>query len=225
MSLYAIKNLIDGRSFDRLTAAEVFDKVQSDLDYSHWALWEKGTLVWTKLNDNSNLLNLFTNFQQLVWEPPVFDEKTKQSLLQANSPTNPQQTTEEKRIKLLDNSSDDFVIVKENSAVSTKPESERRKSPRVKCRWRTIITNQRSAFLTYTRDLSVGGLQVDDPIPAHILSGPVEIYIIGPQKKESLLFNCTAISGQNEYYRFVFADETQKGHERLQSWLIDLQSM
>lgn len=97
-----------------------------------------------------------------------------------------------------------------------------RRYPRVKGRLRTIITNKSKAFMTFTKDISLGGIQVENPIPPDLFNTEIEVYLSDPTGKKSILFRCHPVGEQTNLNRFSFAKADEKNLQKLSQWLDDL---
>lgn len=102
------------------------------------------------------------------------------------------------------------------------PKRHNRRYPRIKGRLRTIITNKAKAFMTFTRDISLGGIQVENNIPQDILNSEIEVYISDPTGKKSILFRCHPVGDLKNPLRFSFAKADEKNLQKLSQWLDDL---
>lgn len=108
----------------------------------------------------------------------------------------------------------------------TAPKKEKkhtRRYPRIRGRLRTIITNKTKAFMTYTRDISLGGIQTENSIPQDILNAEIEVYISDPGGKKSILFRCHPVGDLNQPNRFSFSKADEKNLHKLDQWLRDLE--
>jgi PilZ domain len=97
-----------------------------------------------------------------------------------------------------------------------------RRYPRIKGKLRTIITNKSKAFMTFTKDISLGGIQIENAIPLDILNSEIEVYISDPSGKKSILFRCHPVGDRNQPNRFSFAKADEKNLQKLGQWLDDL---
>lgn len=115
----------------------------------------------------------------------------------------------------------------ETTAVSetTKAKKHNRRYPRIKGKLRTIITNKSKAFMTFTKDISLGGIHVENIIPQDILNSEIEVYLSDPTGKKSILFRCHPVGEMNNPCRFSFAKADEKNLQRLSQWLVDLEKI
>ncbi|MBL7556856.1 MAG: PilZ domain-containing protein [Bdellovibrionaceae bacterium] len=97
-----------------------------------------------------------------------------------------------------------------------------RRYPRINGRLRTIITNKAKAFMTFTKDISLGGIQVENNIPQDILNSEIEVYVSDPTGKKSILFRCHPVGDMKNPCRFSFAKADEKNLQKLSQWLDDL---
>jgi hypothetical protein len=97
-----------------------------------------------------------------------------------------------------------------------------RRYPRINGRLRTIITNKSKAFMTFTKDISLGGIQVENNIPQDILNSEIEVYLSDPTGKKSILFRCHPVGDMKNPCRFSFAKADEKNLQKLAQWIDDL---
>ncbi|MBL7545485.1 MAG: hypothetical protein JNL11_16825 [Bdellovibrionaceae bacterium] len=97
-----------------------------------------------------------------------------------------------------------------------------RRYPRIKGRLRTIITNKSKAFMTFTKDISLGGIYVENTIPQDILNSEIEVYLSDPTGKKSILFRCHPVGDMKNPCRFSFAKADERNLLKLSQWLDDL---
>lgn len=109
------------------------------------------------------------------------------------------------------------------NAAPKKEKKHTRRYPRIRGRLRTIITNKTKAFMTYTRDISLGGIQTENSIPQDILNAEIEVYISDPGGKKSILFRCHPVGDLNQPNRFSFSKADEKNLHKLDQWLRDLE--
>lgn len=98
-----------------------------------------------------------------------------------------------------------------------------RRYPRINGRLRTIITNKAKAFMTYTKDISLGGIQTENSIPKDLINTEIEVYISDPAGKKSILFRCHPVGDTHNPNRFSFAKADEKNLQKLAQWLEDLE--
>lgn len=100
-----------------------------------------------------------------------------------------------------------------------------RRYPRIKGRLRTIITNKSKAFMTFTKDISLGGIYVENLIPQDILNSEIEVYLSDPTGKKSILFRCLPVGDLKNPCRFSFAKADEKNIQKLSQWINDLEKI
>ncbi len=108
------------------------------------------------------------------------------------------------------------------AAGNGKTKKHNRRYPRIKGRLRTIITNKSKAFMTFTKDISLGGIYVENVIPHDILNTEIEVYLSDPTGKKSILFRCHPVGDMKNPCRFSFAKADEKNIQKLSQWLDDL---
>lgn len=94
----------------------------------------------------------------------------------------------------------------------------RRKHPRYKARYRCIIRSSTVSFRTFTVDISLGGVALEDSIPQELLGVECQIYISSSKTKSNLKFKIAMTSrGTAKYFSFEGANPATLSE--LQGWL------
>ncbi len=171
-------------------------------------------------------------------EPAAISLQTATSIaapVEQNKPSHdsqPVKKQEEPKIPTLPAMEDgDFEIIDFQAApapeaprpqVGIPTTDEKRKYPRIRCKLRTIITDQNQAFLTYTEDVSLGGVKLQHPLPPEVLKNKIEIYITAPSGRTSIVFRCMAFQDKAGFYRFEFTEDMTDYKTHLASWLDSL---
>lgn len=212
------------QSHEYLTFDGLVNVLRSDLNYNNWLIWKPELNSWAHLNEDSALVQKIINHQQNL-QTPVKPP--------APSPEESAPTPRYKIPNITQMEEGEFEIV-EFTEASHQPTNgevpphgiptseEKRKFPRIRGKLRTIITDQDKAFLTYTEDVSLGGVKLQHAIPLEIVRNKIEIYITAPSGKSSIVFRCKAIMDQSGFYRFEFSEDLKDYKSHLASWLDSL---
>lgn len=116
----------------------------------------------------------------------------------------------------------DFVIVSYEQPVianSNKEYSEQRRHARYDLRMKVIISNKEKTFLSYTVNVSMGGVMLEDKIPREYFNSETEIFISSPKKNEFVAFRCIPVGDDKEPKRFSFGQISQSGLNKFQDWI------
>lgn len=131
-----------------------------------------------------------------------------------------------REIKLQDS---DFVIVSYEQPVRAqtntqdkKDYAEQRKFPRHDVRLKVIISNKEKTFLSYTVNVSIGGVMLEDQIPRDYFNSETEIFISSPKKNEFVAFRCIPVGDDKEPKRFSFGQISQNSLGKFQDWIVKL---
>lgn len=149
--------------------------------------------------------------------PGVFDKTASTHI----DPVTPPPPVFQEAPKASDDSA--FTQAQEQHAQSQVGKKHIRRYPRINGRLRTIITNKAKAFMTYTKDISLGGIQTENSIPKDIINTEIEVYISDPAGKKSILFRCHPVGDLHNPNRFSFAKADEKNLQKLAQWLEDLE--
>ncbi len=128
---------------------------------------------------------------------------------------------------------DDFVIVSYEQPMSApkipgksqKQEdanaeySEQRKYARFDMRLKVIISNKEKTFLSYTKNVSIGGVMLEDKIPRDYFNAETEIFISSPKKNEFVAFRCVPVGDDKEPTRFSFGQISKASLDKFQDWI------
>jgi hypothetical protein len=168
----------------------------SPREQKQWLCWQTGYSGWLPLTEDEKLIPYLpvTSAQE---EPPPMPEKTA-----SVRPSEKRKVTAHEKAK-------------ENSA-------EQRRNPRVNTRLRAVLTNKKSSFISFTKNISLSGILLENEIPRHIFSGACEIYLTGPDLKESIKFQCVPVGSEDNPCRLQFSQVSDKYQTILENWLSDL---
>lgn len=127
---------------------------------------------------------------------------------------------------------DDFkIITYEDETVAATPaksagRENQRKSPRYDIRLKVIISNKEKTFLSYTKNVSIGGVALEDNIPAEYFAPDkdTEIFISSPKKNEFLAFRCTPVGDHSDPKNFSFGQISPESLQKFQLWIDKLKA-
>jgi hypothetical protein len=98
--------------------------------------------------------------------------------------------------------------------------SEKRKFKRADTRFRCIISSAAITFRTFTQNISLGGVALEDTIPNELLGNECTIYITSPNKRKNLKFNIKVTKRPGaKFFSFENADEAFMSE--LNQWIED----
>ena len=97
---------------------------------------------------------------------------------------------------------------------------EGRSSPRYDLRIKVILSNKEKTFLSYTQNISVTGVLLEDVIPVDFFQNEEsEIFVSSPKKNEFLAFRCKPVGDQSSPRRFTFGQITPEALTKFQDWI------
>ena len=95
-----------------------------------------------------------------------------------------------------------------------------RKNPRFDLRIKVILSNKEKTFLSYTQNISLTGVLLEDVIPVDFFQNDeTEIFISSPKKNEFLAFRCKPVGDQTSPRRFSFGEISQDALVKFQEWI------
>lgn len=238
-----------GAQQSKLTKTQFVQALRQGIPFTDWLCWTPGFASWKKLESCPDFLQWVKHNWTEKDEPPQVPEEYLLSkpaqeipvLVEAPThkpvippPPSPREDTITARVETIPD--DPTIIVDprgdggEGMTVefevlpNEKPSlfKDKRKHPRIKGRLRTILTNKAKAFITYSRDISLGGISVEHSIPKEILQGEVEVYISDPTGKRSVVFVCNPVESSTDANRFTFSKADEKQLTKLTTWLDEL---
>ncbi len=245
MDLYLFQ-ISTGTQHSKLSKTQFVQTLRQGVSFTDWLCWTPGFSSWKKLEACPDLLNWVKHNWTEKDEPPAIPSEyvlskpiQENQAVYANIPSGTAVIPEETVTARVEVNADDPTVVmtaetatSENISVEFEPPVanpkipnmivNKRKHPRVKGRLRTILTNKAKAFITYSKDISLGGISVEHNIPKEILQGEIEVYISDPSGRKSVVFRCNPIGSDSDASRFTFSKTDDKQLTKLTNWLDEL---
>ena len=110
-------------------------------------------------------------------------------------------------------------IEEQEPANESKDAAEKRAHPRYEIRLRVIIKSGRHTYLTFTKDVSLGGLNLVNNVPESIFNTEAEIYISAPDQKNKVMFLCQPVASPLGRSRLMFTQINEKKQTILAAWI------
>jgi hypothetical protein len=111
------------------------------------------------------------------------------------------------------------IQVPKVAKTSDKP-FEGRVSPRYDLRIKVILSNKEKTFLSYTQNISMTGVLLEDVIPVDFFQNEEsEIFVSSPKKNEFLAFRCKPVGDQSSPRRFTFGQISPEALTKFQDWI------
>ncbi len=188
--------LIMGLLFDEARAL-VSNLESTQLEY--WYAWKDEWPDWRSVNQVEGLTEMI--FRVVPVKPPPPPKGTEESSLQIEGQSFRQVEAGEQPL-----ASADFVL---------------RDKKRFKKRLQVTIVSGHNIFRTYTRDISVGGINVEESLPEW-LNGHFKVRIAKPGSKQQIELTCCLIEGQSIDERFRLAIlplQSGDDEKNLETWI------
>lgn len=96
---------------------------------------------------------------------------------------------------------------------------DRRKYPRFDIRYRVIVRNDNLTFRTFSRNISLGGVALEMPVPEALLGSECQIYVGNPRTGENIRFSGKLVANRNDSQFFVFLKSSPDSLTKLQKWV------
>lgn len=96
---------------------------------------------------------------------------------------------------------------------------EKRRFKRYTTKLKVIVSNKQKTFLSYSKNISEGGILLEDRIPKHMFNEESEVYISAPNRKEIIVFRCLPIGDDEHPNRLKFQQSQHEYIQKLKLWL------
>ncbi len=233
---------VDKNIYSNQLAQKVIDGKKSGSTEDDWVVWQPGWAAWQNLTENANLMLEIKTLQSIQEKmeltnaapPPLMDGfSSANTSLNSNlkstvtSTASSISSTDISSKKIPSNTSSTANLQHSSKLLSSeKPLSETtnknwtelRKHNRVEVRLRCIIRSHTLTFRTFTKDISLGGVALEDPIPADFTDKECNIYITAIHIKRNLKFNLKMTQRPGAKF-FSFESAEQPFKDELNSWL------
>lgn len=161
-----------------------------------WVVWCADWKNWKNLTDVVELMAEINtleqlNKQQLAIEPKLVSQPPPMATENQNHKTNSHETINW---------------------------DEKRQFKRIEARFRCIIKSSSLTFRTFTKDISLGGVALEDTIPNELLGNECSIYITSTNNKKNLKFKIKVIPRPGAKF-FSFESADQVFMTELNQWL------
>jgi hypothetical protein len=179
-------------------------------DLSDWLCWKAGYVEWVALFSEQRFAQDIKEMKRQRHLPP---------------PPPPLNIVPEAKVKARVSDPklrSDSVVNFEFKKQKAEPIHEKRKSERVTIKLRAVLTNRKNTFITFTKNISTTGILTENEIPAHFFTAKCEIYITGPQVKESIVIQCIPAGKDNNRRRLQFAEISDRNIKTLSKWIYNV---
>lgn len=96
---------------------------------------------------------------------------------------------------------------------------EKRRFKRYTAKLKVIVSNKQKTFLSYSKNVSEGGILLENRIPKHMFNEESEVYISAPNRKEIIVFRCLPIGDDEHPNRLKFQHSQHEYIQKLKLWL------
>lgn len=222
------------------TAVDRLDMFFWNFGCADWILAGK-ILTDEILDEKSFAIPKFPKSLDTHKESAAVDENTLDSHLDpktSQSPVGkPEGKSESKSTIKIDSKNDGFRVIEwaappptsskgDNKTHTPKPlpESARdfahqRRFKRYVVRLKVIISNKQKTFLSYSRNISEGGILLEDRIPKYMFNEKSEVFISSPSRREIIAFRCLPLGDEENPNRLIFQQSQREHLDKLKLWL------
>ncbi len=195
----------------RMLSGLLFDEARaliSNLDAAqleNWFAWKDEWPDWRPVNQIEGITEMIYRVMPVM--PPPAPKGTEETSLQAEAP--------------ISQSSFRQITAEISDALAVATEFVVRDKKRFKKRMQVTIISGTKVFRTYTRDISVGGMNIEECLPDWV-NGNFKVRIAKPNSKQQIELMCCLIKGQavDERYRLAILPLQSVDDERnLELWI------
>lgn len=202
---------VEKNLYPNQVAQRIIESFRDGYDESDWVVWLPGWPAWAPLTENTELMHEISLLKELANQPPP----------PMTLPVHPPPPIN--RINNKNEFINETLQLEKNKKIvpiKTTFESliEKRKHHRISARYRCIIRSTTLTFRTFTKDISLGGVALEDEIPMDLIGTHCMIYISSSKINKNLRFKIILTSRSITKY-FTFKDADQKLLEELKVWL------
>ena len=109
------------------------------------------------------------------------------------------------------------------SAVTLEKPVERRTQPRFRLEFRVILVCGTKSFRTHTSNISLGGMQVKNKVPAEMFNQACRVFVGSPDLNENIEFDCVLLGDKNRSTSLKFVQCNEVAISRLKAWIKQVQ--
>jgi len=191
-------NVTDNRLFLREIAKKVIHSIQHGESDNDILIWTEGWSAWKAYKEVPEIVHEIDKIRREseVAQPPPMPKNTPPIPIHENKME---------------------AKVPEKKASPTK-----RKHARVVARFKCIIKSSTITFRTFTKDISLGGVSLEDEIPSDLIGTECVLYISSTKTNKNLKFK-VALTERCVAKYFSFHDADEQIISELGKWLDDHQ--
>ncbi len=201
-------NALDLNSAYIVLSAQTIDQIKN-----WWVFVDEGAEKWVCILDSPVILGLLRN----GGEPKAESVELPKEFF--NPEAQPEVSNEELAESVAAESVSIIAPIQPDLVEEEKKGAERRAHPRFDIRLRVIIKSGKNTFLTYTNDVSLGGLSLVNDVPDYIFNTEAEIYISAPDNKNNLKLICSPVPSKMGKSRLMFTHVEEAKQKVLATWL------
>jgi hypothetical protein len=213
-------------------AQKVVESLASGEKIEDWMVWCSGWPKWKSLNEVVELMNEVSLLKKLNSPeaappelpnlpkvPPAPRKKEENQVPPASN--NTEDSGESLSLAPVASIDADEVTNGSSKKSNSDDDSnwgEKRQHKRVDARFRCIIKSSALTFRTFTRDISLGGVALEDAIPNELLGNQCTIYITSSSSKKNLKFKIKVTQRPGAKF-FSFENTDPTFMTELNTWL------
>ena len=129
-------------------------------------------------------------------------------------------------LPIIDDIEEDSLINPPPTPIdSTKDWVSVRKHPRLELELKVIFVADKKTFRTKSKDLSLGGIQITDPLPESFYNKNIQVFISSPDLKISIKFEAILLPNKTSTTQIKFVSQNEGSLQFLEKWLSSVQNI
>ncbi len=221
------KKMVEGLLFDEARA------VVSSLETTaleHWYAWRDDWVDWRRVNEVDGLTEMIFRQSDVAPPPAPSADASQTAFSDIKIPSGPQGLAVQSASPQGSGIVDISLIVNDSAVPGTEPQEPSsdsqtnftvRTKRRFKKRYLIQIDIGGKTFQSFSRDISVGGINLEDPIPDWI-EGNFKVRIGKPNSKKQIELKCSVIAkeGEEDRHRIkILPLQNIEDEKKLEMWI------
>lgn len=224
-------NSMEKNLYGNQVAQRVVDGFTQGFSELDWLVWMVGWPSWQPLSKIEELMQEIQQIKDLAQviaeqAPPMMPPAMEESIPSDSMENKPHIAPVTVKAESVDRPSQEKSTPKPPqkpdvvlpTTTSDNSVTNRRKHKRYMARYRCIIRSSTVTFRTFTKDISLGGVALEDPIPAELMGVECIIYISSAKTNRNIKFKL-ALTSRGVAKYFAFTDADPEFTAELKAWL------
>lgn len=219
-------------------AKKIFEFQKSGSKDHDLMVWTQGWITWKCFLEVNEVVEIVDSLKPKMSPtppplhrlptPPPLQDNSSQAKVKAETPA--KEINHSSSHPIVENKPEPTYLNKEVKTIQGQSNTKndmfkhKRKHPRVFARLRCIIRSETLTFRTFTHDISLGGVSLEDEIPQELIGTQCNLYISSPKISRNLKFKI-ALSERCVAKYFSFQNAPDDIISELSLWLKENEKM